>query len=166
MNQLNQIAMDENILAQIRNDVQMNGDLEGLGVAQDKLDDFWKWFAGQAVELTISPFDGSKVPTDRVKQNRCFGNGQLLALEIGLDYFEGFMDLHGRFIHHGFNGFENGAFDATVEQFPKPFLDFHGNKPSRYYGLLISREMLTGKADQILKLENYNDPLLHSCFNQ
>lgn len=116
--------MDKNILAQIRNDVQMNGDLEGLGLEQDRRDDFWEWFVNQAVELKTTSFDGSKLLTDRIKQNRCFGNSQFLALDMDLNYYEGFMDLHGRFIHHGFNGIVSGVFDSTVERFPHHFLIF------------------------------------------
>ncbi len=154
------------LINQLKIDIQYGQDSTNFDFNEEELDLFWDWFQINAVSFNQSnSIDASLVSSTENLPSRCFGNSQRKTVNNSLQYAEGFVKVHGAFIHHGFNIVNNQYIDYTVLSYPDAFR-CHDRLPYKYYGIIINTELINDNADEINALIGYNDPKLELVFRQ
>ncbi len=124
---------------------------------------FWKWFENKAIQLPVIQVNTEKFASI-LKEARCYGNSQTIAISSNYKYYEGFLQLNDDFIPHGFNGNQSEYHDYTISAFPDNYYQNNRTLPSNYYGVLIPVEFINEYSPNVKALPNDNNSLIYSYF--
>lgn len=154
--------MDNSIIEEIKYRFNFYDFQETLKLTEEVRPAFINWIANSAEGFSILEEDVRKSKNDIYTPNRCFGNALLFAKENDADYFEGFVRLGGRVIHHGFVVKDGKIIDITRDN-RKPDQEESWTIDSQYWGIRIPENHLS-KIEEKISDSNYNDPQLITLF--
>jgi len=160
------MSIDEYKLVEIKQDFYTGCDPDVLILNNENKNKFWEWFCKRAVKLNVTTSPNTLlVNGDKNIAGRCFGNSQIIALEVGLDYYEGFVKHNDTFIFHGFNAENNKVHDYTALSNERGYVDINGNLPSEYFGIKINKEFIEKHNKELIENNDFNiDHLLYKMF--
>lgn len=157
--------IDVQTLGDIQADFYSGPDQEILVIPPEETELFWEWFRRNS-DYFNNYYGTPTFNTQGFIAGRCFGNSQTAAFNHQLDYYEGFVQIKGRYYFHAFNLIESYALDITALSNPEHFLDFNEEATSHYIGVSIPFDLIAHNnlADIKAKAVNINC-LIYHLFN-
>ena len=152
------MAIEDNVLTDIRYDFSTGPDTEENNFANDE--PFWNWFQENANSYSLCNNEDLDYTDENNLPGNCFGNSQKITLQNDIDYCEGFININGAYILHGFNIFNNCVIDSTIQSNPNSFRDNSGELPSEYLGVVIPKAFVEDNSSLDVNEININQPSL------
>ncbi len=133
--------IEDNTLNHIIHDFSTSADHETLIIPTEQRDSFWGWFQNKAEQYDLVYVDEQLV-NEKFLAGRCYGNAQIVSVENGYEYAEGFAKATDRYILHGFNLRDNSVVDVTAQNHVDSFEQYLGGIPNVYVGVKIPLEVI------------------------
>lgn len=156
--------IDKHTLNHIFRDFSTSTDQETLIIPGEQQKDFWSWFQKASDQYDVVNVEEQLV-SHRFLAGECYGNAQIVSIENGIEYLEGFAKATDRYIFHGFNFLDNAIIDVTVQNNTDDFVQHLGGIPNFYVGIKIPLEVIQEYNGDSLKNGHFNiNHLLYRMF--
>ncbi len=131
---------------------------QDLIIPDDEKKKFWKWFQTNADYYEPKSMESLQ---ETKFSGRCFDIAQKTNKHQNIDYVEGFVELSGEAVFHGFNLENDKVADYTAKKHLSEYIQMNGNKlPSKYYGIKIPSDFIESQNSIYLNKDEFNIPFL------
>ncbi len=153
-------------VSEIRRDYQSGPDNQMIDLSDPtRSKQFWEWFESRAIDLDVCDSPSEDLINDSNIPGRCYGNAQIITVNNGLEYYEGFVKNKDSFLMHGFNVSNGKVQDYTALSNSKDFTSWNGKPASQYCGVKIEKGFIDKYNADYIEQNYFNiPPLLEKLF--